>query len=428
MNTRLATLALATTCATFAQSAAPAPTPAPAGAEAPVAPAPEASFQDALLKGKFSAHARVRYETVDQDGLADADALTARLRAGYTTKAYRGFQAMVEGEANVPLVNDYYDGTGTNSSGYATVTDPEIYEINQVWAAYTHEKTKATLGRQRIVFDNARFIGDVAWRQNQQTFDAAFVQDKTIQDLTLSYGYLTRINRVFDDRAPQYDWSSDSHVAHAAYAGLPFGTLSGYAYLLDFDKASDGATANSTQTYGVSLVGSPKLTDDVSLLYRAEYAGQSDYGASALSYSTDYYVAELGAQVFKKYSLTLGYEVLGSDDGAVGFKTPLATLHAFNGWADKFLLTPAGGIENLYVKGTATLPANFSFLGFYHWFQAEETGDDYGTELDLQLSYKVNKSVTLLAKAAYYQGDSAAPSAALRADTNKFWLQAEYVY
>lgn len=420
MNTRLAALALATTCVVSAQSAAPAPSAAPA------APAPEPSLQDALLKGKFSAHARVRYETVNQDGLADADALTARLRAGYTTKAYRGFQAMIEGEANLPLVSDYYDGTGTNSSGYAAVTDPEIYEINQLWAAYTHEKTKATLGRQRIVFDNSRFIGDVAWRQNQQTFDAAFVQDKTVQDLTLSYGYVTRVNRVFDDRAPQYDWHSDSHVAHAAYAGLPFGTLSGYAYLLDFDKASDGATANSTQTYGLSLAGSPKLTDDVSLLYRAEYAAQSDYGASALSYSTDYYVAELGAQVFKKYSLTLGYEVLGSDDGAVGFKTPLATLHAFNGWADKFLVTPPDGLRDIYgevgYKFAGGALKGLTLRAIMHDFAATRRDAAYGQELDLLAVYPIRPNLVLLGKFAHYAADG------FGTDTTKGWLSLQFSF
>lgn len=417
-STRLVLLALATASVAAAQSAP----------SASAAPAAEPSVQDALRKGKFSANGRLRYETVDQDGSADAEALTARLRAGYTTKAYRGFQAMIEGEANIPLMSDYFDGTGTNTSGYAAVTDPEIYEINQLWASYTHEKTKATIGRQRLVFDNSRFIGDVAWRQNQQTFDALLIQDKTVKDLALTYGYISKINRIFDDRAPQYDWQSDSHVIHAAYAGLPFGTLTGYGYLLDFDETSDVAAANSTQTFGVSLAGSPKLTDDINLLYRAEYATQSDYGASPLSYSTDYYVAELGAQVLKKYSLTLGYEVLGSDDGAVGFKTPLATLHAFNGWADKFLTTPAGGIENIYVKAAATLPANLSFLGFYHWFRSAQTDADYGTELDLQLIYKLNTNLSFTAKAAYYQGDDAAPTAALRADTNKFMLQADYAY
>lgn len=429
MNTRrrqrLAT-AIASLAALCAQAVAQTPA-APAGS----APSSSDSFASAFTEGKLSINARLRYETVEQDGAKDADALTARLRLGYTTKAWRGFQAMLEGEANVPLVSDYYDSTGTNTSGRAIVADPEIYEINQAWLSYAYQKTKATVGRQRIVLDNARFVGDVGWRQNQQTFDAVFVQDKTVDKLTLSYGYLARINRVFDDRAPQYDWRSDSHLLHASYAGLPFGTLAGYAYLLDFNRAADGlgAANASSQTYGLSFSGAAKLTDTVSLLYRAEYATQSDYGSSLLRYDADYYLLELGPKV-GGHSLVLGYEVLGSDIGAPGsgFKTPLATLHAHNGWADKFLLTPDTGLEDLYLKLSAKLPAGFGFLGLYHWYKAEDKGPDYGTELDLQLTYQLNKNLGFTAKAAFYDGDSAAPTPALRADTNKFWLQADYVY
>lgn len=432
--TRLALLAAASAGVAFAQSAATAPAPsapaAPAATPPAVTakPAAPASFGEALTHGKISANARLRYETVDQDGFADADALTLRIRAGYTTALYKGFQAMVEGEASTPLVKDYYDGTGTNTTPpTAAVADPEIYEINQAWLAYTYEKTKLIAGRQRIVLDNARFIGDVAWRQNQQTFDAAVVQDKSLKNTTLTYAYLEKVNRVFDDSTPQYDWHSDSHVLNASYSGLKFGTFTGYAYLLDFTETEELAKNNSTQTYGLSFAGSAPVTEDIAALYRLEYATQSDYASSSLAYQSDYYIGELGAKVFKNYSLSVGHEVLGSDDGKAGsgFKTPLATLHAFNGWADKFLVTPSAGLKDTYVKTTAELPLNLSFLGFYHWFQTEDTGDDIGTELDLQLVYKLNKQLSFTAKTAFYDGETggAAPG-----KTNKFWLQADYAY
>ena len=39
------------------------------------------------------------------------------------------------------------------------------------------------------------------------------------------------------------------------------------------------------------------------------------------------------------------YESL-EGNGARGFSTPLATLHAFQGWADVFLNTPADGVDD----------------------------------------------------------------------------------
>lgn len=390
----------------------------PAFAQSDVAPKPAApsSFLQALETGKVSFNARLRHEHVDQDGLAEkADALTLRSRLGYTTAAYQGFQFMVEAENVTALVDDYADGAVANP-GYPVVADPKVTEVNQVWAAYTTGKTKGILGRQRLVLDNARFVGDVAWRQDQQTFDAFVLQDTTIDRLAFTYAYLWQVNRVFGDAL---DWDSDSHVVHASYAGLPLGTLTGYGYLLDFDHPA-GARGNSTATYGLSFAGATAVSDTVKLSYRFEYASQSDYRSSPMDYRADYYGIEVGA-VLKPFSLAAGYEVLGSDNGQ-GFRTPLATLHAFNGWADVFLATPAGGLRDAYVKVAAALPGGVQFLGFYHRFEADRGGSRFGDEIDLQFVRRVNKSLSLTAKAAFFDGKPGF------ADRNKFMLQADYAF
>ncbi len=394
---------LATALAAFAQS--------------DVAPRPDTptSFLQSLESGKVSLNTRLRHEHVSQAGLAErADALTFRTRLGYTSAAWQGFQLMAEAENTTALVNDYADGV-TAKPGYPVVADPTVTEVNQAWVAYTAGKTKATLGRQRLVLDNARFIGDVAWRQDMQTFDAFVLQTKSIETVTLSYAYLWEINRIFGDRL---DWNSDSHVIHATTA-LPIGTLTGYAYLLDFDTPA-GARGNSTATYGLSFTGSTPLNESVRLNYRAEYATQSDHGSSPFDYRADYYNLEAGI-AWKTFSLSAGHEVLGSDNGQ-GFRTPLATLHAFNGWADVFLATPAGGLRDTYAKVTATLPSQFQFLGFYHRFEADAGGAHYGDEIDLQVVRRINTRLSLTAKAAFFDGNPGF------ADRDKFFLQADYSF
>ena len=415
-------LALAGSAAS-AQPAPSAPATPPAIAQTPAAPA---SFLDALAQGKVNAYARLRYEHVDSEFFAKrADAITLAARLGYTTAAFHGFQAMIEGEGVTPLQNKYYDGTGTNNSFYPTVADPENYEINQAWLAYTYEGTTAKLGRQRIVLDNARFIGDVGFRQNMQTYDAVLLQDKSIQDLTLTYGYLNRINRIFDDSFPQYDWASDSHIFNAAYKGLPVGTITGYAYLLDFDQDSFPFLPylNSCATYGLSLAGSRPLNDTFTANYRLEYAYQTGYGDSP-DYHADYYLAEFGAST-SLYSLSANYEVLGSDDGLNAFKTPLATLHAHNGWADLFTTTPTVGLTDFFVKGTARLPQNLTLTAFYHNFGTVESEEYIGDEIDAQLAYKLSSQVTLTAKYAKFRSETAP---LVLPDVDKIWLQAEYSY
>ncbi len=375
---------------------------------------------DLLAKGKFSFNARLRFEGVEQAGLLDADALTLRTRLGFTTGDYAGFKAMLEGENVLAADGDRYSQSGLNpvAARRAVVADPESTEINQAWISHTAGKTTATLGRQRLVFDTQRFIGDVGWRQNQQTFDAAVVQDRTFDRTTLSYAYLDRIDRVFGRRHPQGHWNSQSHLLNASRAGLPGGgTLAVYGYWLDFDNSP----ANSCATWGASYTGALKLTDAVKFAFRVELAGQTSHGSSPLDYDTRYLFAEAGV-TGKPGSVSLGYELLGSDNNA-GFKTPLATLHAFNGWADLFLATPGAGLVNTYLKGSANLPEGFTLTAFYHSFESDAGRTKFGREFDAMLSRKLGKQVTAAAKWADFRRDSPAFPC-----VRKIWVQLEFVY
>lgn len=378
-----------------------------------------ASLEEALARGKISLNVRMRYEGVEQPPLRDAHALTLRTRLGYTTAALHGWKATVEAENVVAADGDAYSQAGLNpgGAGRAVVADPECTEINQAALAYETGRTSLTLGRQKLVLDNARFVGDVGWRQNQQTFDAAVVQDKSWAQTALTYAFLHQVNRVFSGRHPQGNWESASHVFNAAYAGLPGGTLTGYAYLLDFDNSA----VNSCATYGVSFGGSRDLPGGVKLPYRVEAALQRDYGSSTLSYSARYLSLEAGLGC-KSGGVTLGYEVLGSDNN-VGFKTPLATLHAFNGWADLFLTTPAAGLRDAYAKATANLPEGFSLVAFFHRFTLDRTGATAGSEWDAQVSRKLGRHLTATAKYADFRRD-----AVIFPDVRKVWLQLEFAY
>ena len=378
-----------------------------------------ATFSDAFAQGKVSLNIRARFEGVEQTGLPDADAFTLRTRLGFATAPLHGIKAMAELENIVSPDGDRYSQAGINSggAGRAVVADPEGTELNQAFLAWASKETTVTVGRQRVVLDGARFVGDVGWRQNMQTFDGVALVNKSVEKLTLNYGYLTRINRVFGNRHPQGNWDSDSHLFNASYSGPKAVTITGYAYVLDFDNAA----AQSCATYGVSFAGATPVSEKTKLTYRAEFASQTDYGSSVLNYSADYLALELGAAT-KVFGLALGYEELGSDNG-VSFRTPLATLHAFNGWADMFLVTPANGLRDVYLKGTLALPHGFNLLAFYHEFKADRLGAEFGSEVDLQLTRKFGKRFTALLKYAKFERDTTA-----FADVTKFWAQVDFVY
>ena len=183
---------------------------------------------------------------------------------------------------------------------------------------------------------------------------------------------------------------------------------------LDVDE-QDGYPAgrtinNSTDTYGFGYKG--KVFDTVTLA--ATYASQSDGGDSSLNYDTDYYMAEAGI-TFAGVTIKGGYEVLASD-GGVGFQTPYATLHKFQGWADKFLVTPGAGIEDAYISlGGKLGPVRLGAI--YHDFQAESSSEDWGSEIDLVATWPVLSYLTLQAKYADFNSDSDSYQ-----DTKKLWL------
>jgi hypothetical protein len=109
------------------------------------------------------------------------------------------------------------------------------------------------------------------------------------------------------------------------------------------------------------------------------------------------------------------------------FKTPLATLHAFNGWADRFLATPAKGLEDTNIKLLAKY-WGMNFVLAAHEFKAETDGTKYGQEIDVSVAKNLNKNLSLLVKAAQYSGESSAPTAPLKKDVTKTWLQLAYKF
>nr|WP_166180312.1 alginate export family protein [Altererythrobacter segetis] len=365
---------------------------------------------------KLLANARLRYELVDQVNQPDeAEALTFRLRAGTEIKA-GDFSLLAEGEGTAEVTRRYNDTLpGNGIEPYPVVADPKNLELNRLQASYMHKGTGVTVGRQRIILDDARFVGNVGWRQNEQTFDAVRGQAK-IGPVTLDATYSDSQRTVFGVHSPNEHFDGDLVLLNGGIK-LPAAEAKAFAYLIDYDTR----VASSSQTYGVLVTGGITIPAVGKLKVLASYARQSDYGANPVSYSADYINAQLGLGLFG-FDLIGGYEQLGSDGGVAAFQTPLATLHAFNGWADMFLTTPAKGLRDYYatvghkfaVPALPGLTANVT----YHQFDSDVGGLDYGSEWDASLGSKLGP-VGLLAKYANYQADGFA------VDTEKFWLQAE---
>jgi len=371
----------------------------------------------AVKEGKASLDFRYRYEGVDQDGFDDdAEASTMRTRVTLESGKLWGLTGLIEADNVTSIGSSDYNSTENGKTKYPVVADPEGTEINQIWLRYDTDDLTAHAGRQRILHGSERFVGGVGWRQNEQTYDGLRAQWQPMPDLKIDASYVYNVNRIFgpDDGANPADWEGDNFFLRADYKLAEGHEVTGFGYWLDIDeqgKYAPGKTVNnSSDTYGLEYSGKFDW-----LAVRAGYATQSEAGDSNLDYDADYYTVELGA-TFKPVTVKVGYEVLASDNG-VGFATPLATLHKFQGWADMFLATPADGIEDAYVSvGGALGPVKL--MAVYHDFQAESSSDDFGTELDLVATWPVNKQFSVQAKYATFDTDNSARYA----DTDKMWL------
>ena len=443
------------------------------------------SFEAAVTGGSPEVWLRLRYEAVDDDLPAghpnqpgdEAELWSLRTVLGYSTARWHGFYARLELEANVRigddeatnLDEDFTIPPGPAGSiareGHAIIPDNDFEEINHAFIAYRGPdpatvlgQTTVKLGRQEIVYDNQRWVGNVIWRQNNASFDALRIDNTSIPKLGLSYAYVDTANRLFGDDSIFDEYEMEAgHLLNAAYL-TPYGKLSGYYYALDFEdnprtdlpapgrQLVEGVGAPGTpfagifdsETWGVRFVGRHPLNDTLTLLYEAEWANQDPYKDANPAYDdNDYMSYELGLgfkAAGKPVTLKAGREILESS-GVNALQTPFGTVHAFNGWADKFVgapagtATPLGGLEDTHVTGVVKGLWGPSTLVFqWHDYEADRTiggVGDYGEEWSLMFAKPFARHWLGVVKYTDFDADSDWEAAG-QFDTRKLWAMVQF--
>ncbi len=374
-----------------------------------------------------------RYENVDQNKGAlfrgqfphTANAVTSRLRAGLLSPVFHGIQGYAEYEGNLAMLDDYNSARNGNA-GFSTVADPEKSELNQLWLSYAGiPDTLIKGGRQRIKFDDDRFIGNVGWRQMETTFDSVLITHNNQQlfGLTVNAGYIGNV---------QTFTATNEHVEapilNVNYKVGDYGNLIGYGYWLDYTEREN--YEKSSQTYGLRMTNfqkpgdTLKLSDNYGVVYTAEWGHQEDYGHGPTKYAVDRLNLMGGLTA---YNLTFqgAIEQLDGMGTNKTFDTPLGTNHAFQGWADLFLITPKNGIRDVFGTVISTFDRGEVILtGTYHKF-TDDTGNlKYGDEWNFSAFKKFGKHYSVLAKYAYYSADNYnAADTFANTDTQKIWVQ-----
>lgn len=387
--------------------------------------------------GAIKADITYRWENVDQyaGGVPNprtANANTIRGRIGALTPAFFKFQGYAEFEGLWALQGDY-NGTRGVDSRYSTVADPEKAELNQLYLTFAGiPDTIVKGGRQRIKLDDDRFIGNVGWRQLEQTYDAVLVthNNQQIYGLTVNAGFIGNV-QTFTSTTENID----APLLNVNYKVGDYGNLIGYGYWLDYREIEN--YEKSSQTYGIRATNvgfngvngccarpvSPiPIMDNLGLVYTAEWSYQKDYGHGPTKYEADRFNF-MGGLIGYNVMLQGAVEQLNGSGVNKHFDTPLGTNHAFQGWADIFLITPDNGIRDVFATATVFLNrGNLILTGVFHEFYDDTGRQKYGTEWDFQAVQKFGKHYSVLAKYALYNADNGL-STAINTDTQKIWFQ-----
>ena len=393
-----------------------------------------------------------RWENVNQDNVIGANgkpstginqprtanAVTSRLRLGLLSPVFHGIQGYAEYAGLLAIDEDYNSGRNNNNI-YSKVLDPQKSELNQLWLSYAGiPDTLIKGGRQRIKLDDDRFIGNVGWRQMETTFDSVLITHNNQQlfGLTVNAGYIGNVNTFTATTE-----NINAPILNVNYKIGDYGNVVGYGYWLDYTEGNEPITPEkSNQTYGLRINNyqkpgdSLKISDNYGLVYTAEWGYQRNYGHGKTPYQSER-INLMGG--FTAYNLTFqgAMEQLGGQGLNKTFDTPLGTNHAFQGWADVFVVnTPNQGIRDVFGTVISTFDrGDIVLTGVFHDFSSDSGQFHYGTEWDASALKKFGKHYSLLAKYAYYSADSSYVTGGVdksfaNTDTQKIWLQGNISY
>ena len=373
------------------------------------------------LKGEI--RPRYEYADVNDNGKDAANAFTARTHL-VATGGLLGVDGLTA-TVGIQSVNNFgytdYAPASSEVGKYDKIVDPQQAMLSEASLDYSIEKTAIHAGRSHVNLDNQRFIGTVGWRQSERSYDSLYVANSSVKNLSLLAAYVYGFAGV----AGVTTVDTNSILLHAAYTVMPELKITAYDYML----------SSIHDTYGIAFTG--KINAGAKLSYRAEYAIQSDASLETANHGkpdadADYFNLDLGANI-SGILAGANYEVLSGTngtDGKTAFSTPLATAHKFNGWADKFLATPTGGLQDANVRLGYKAKGFGKVLAIYHSFTADEKmggEDDLGTEFDAVYVNAIPgfKNLKGLVKYASY---SKGKVAGYTKDVTKGWVQLDYKF
>lgn len=310
-------------------------------------------------------------------------------------------------------------------------------ELNQAALGLVLSQADMLLGRQRIELDNQRFVGSNGYWQNDQTFDALSASYELFSASRLFYAYIANANRIFGDDADGLppddvyysgegnsqargflrDHKHHSHLINAHFNEWDFSELGFYYYHID----NRDAERDSNRSFGLRYSFERRIAG---LQWRSEIEGALQKRIRVEGAPTNTYSRIELALALRSLEVALQRERLGAGRG-VGFVTPLASAHDFQGWADKaFAIDSEGLVDSAIEASWRKSPLKIDVR--YHFFESAADNIDWGREFDLDLVVKIARQHRVQLRYASYQ--SATQSRAALPDEQRLYMDYSFEY
>ncbi|MDP3442946.1 MAG: alginate export family protein, partial [Ignavibacteria bacterium] len=286
--------------------------------------------------------------------------------------------------------------------------------LHQAWAEYGFSpKFSVKLGRQELVYDDARIFGNVDWTQQARTHDLALMRYEGDFKVHIGLAFNQKTDQL---KTTVYDLAGNYKAMQFVWFNKKIGKLGVSALFLNngLERAytEDSVQKYETvysQTIGARLTYAAKALS----LYGGAY---STSGKDASDHKIVAYNANLGFNydLKKGFGIGAGWETLSGTSQKeqaadpnytnMSFNPFYGTNHKFNGFMDYFYVgnhANTVGLNDLYVN-LSYKQKKMSCMLTAHFFSAanevlkpgqtvEVMDNGFGTELDLTVGYKLNE-------------------------------------
>lgn len=283
-------------------------------------------------------------------------------------------------------------------------------QVNELWLELALKKGfSLKMGRQELVYDDHRLLGNVDWANNTRSHDALLLKYAN-KDKELNW----HLGGAFN-QSGEPTFGTDYNLNNYKFLGF---TWLKKGFSKAHSNVSAAATLNGLNSLDTAST-SPKVSFTLGPLYNYQYnewkavlgayyqTGKTAKNQSISAFMTNVY----GEYRSKKLIAGIGLDYLsGSSDDTPAdetqsFSTLYATNHKFYGYMDYFLAIPTDtkqrGLMDAYLRlGTSPCKNVTTTLDTHYFALANENAassmkKNLGTELDLLLEYKPTPIINL---------------------------------